>query len=476
MGFEKLHQYLGEIYQDDCCHQQLAAGDGAASFDAVRKAFAEAMTWLHGKKRFSAAMLKQPAVKKLMAATNDVLQKAVNKSIRHEMPEVMRQSLQKDVFYFSGMKTYTQMKEASGLLLDEKGNIRPLPAFQQEVKKIDEAYNDNYLRAERNFAVGSAQSASRWAKYEDEKERYDLKYMTDNGPNVRDSHRAMEGTVLPVDDPFWNRYMPPNDFNCHCFTLQVRKGEYPVSDSEEAISNGEAATTKIGKDGTNKAEIFRFNSGKEMKVFPPGHPYTSGDCGKLAAVWHGLSARQKMNLGNEADKCRALKVMDELSKSLESKQVKSYRNGGEIHTYPDLINEAASDYKQVWESADFFAAKGDKMVILPKAKHKEDPIYKSIYQALEGTKYYGKCPDLLRNGQFYEHEGFTTPDPKNALKNMLNRGVKQSSKIIIEKCGVTERYLKNNIYARIKQGQDISEVWEKDGKKLKLVFKKTEAQ
>ena len=48
--------------------------------------------------------------------------------------------------------------------------------------------------------------------------------------------------------------------------MQVRKGKYPESDSDEAVKAGEKATTQIGKDGTDKGRIFRFNPGKQGKT------------------------------------------------------------------------------------------------------------------------------------------------------------------------------------------------------------------
>ncbi len=280
------------------------------------EAFETAMVWLYGEKRYRPSMLKQPAIKQVIAATNKVLQQAISKSITQAMPPRMRDALQQNVFFFSGMKTHAAMTEASALLTDDKGNLKPLAKFTEEVKSLNEDYNDKYLRAERNFAVKSSQMAAKWQKYEQGKDRYDLRYLTDNGPNVRDSHRALEFTTLPVDNPFWDKYTPPNGYNCHCFLVQVRKGEYAVSDSEEAMNKGDAATTQIGKDGKNKAEIFRFNPGKEMKVMPPDHPYTSGNCGNLAAAWKSLSMMQKVELAGQADKCRAKKVVEEMAKEL----------------------------------------------------------------------------------------------------------------------------------------------------------------
>jgi hypothetical protein len=49
--------------------------------------------------------------------------------------------------------------------------------------------------------------------------------------------------------------------------VQVLKGKYPQSDSEHAIALGNAMT------GTAKKQIFRFNPGKQEKIFPPKHPY-----------------------------------------------------------------------------------------------------------------------------------------------------------------------------------------------------------
>lgn len=35
--------------------------------------------------------------------------------------------------------------------------------------------------------------------------------------NVRASHAALHGIVLPVTDPFWDRHRPPWEYNCRCF-------------------------------------------------------------------------------------------------------------------------------------------------------------------------------------------------------------------------------------------------------------------
>lgn len=280
------------------------------------------------------------------------------------------------------------MSEASSLLLDDDGNLKPLNKFTEDIKKLNDTYNDNYLRAERNFASRSAQSAAKWQKYETGKDRYDLRYLTDNGPNVRDSHRALEFTTLPVDDPFWNQYTPPNGYNCHCFLVQVRKGEYPVSDSTDAIAKGDQATTQIGKDGSNKAAIFRFNPGKEMKVMPPNHPYTSGNCGNLSAVWHTLSVSQKIQLAGQADKCRAKKVVEEMSGNINKEETKTLQK--QIKKTEIGIIETTHIGSVVLNSNSV-----NKTYNVNAAEYKKDAL-KQLYKAGKNLKKVKELPDLER--------------------------------------------------------------------------------
>lgn len=153
------------------------------------------------------------------------------------------------------------------MLRDENGNLKPFDQFKQEVLKINEKYNVNYLQAEYNMAVQSAQMASKWQDFMAHKDFVNLQYRTAGDEKVRAEHAALDGTTLPVEDKFWNEYLPPLGWNCRCTVVEVPKNSAPVSDSAEAIRVGDAATSKPSE------KIFRFNPGKEQKVFPPKHPY-----------------------------------------------------------------------------------------------------------------------------------------------------------------------------------------------------------
>jgi len=203
-------------------------------------------------------MLSEPEPLALMNATHDVLAEELGR-LERSIPEEMARSLDKNIFLFSGFKTYHEMNDASRLLKDEDGGFKSFDRFLQDVKAIDASYNQNWLYAEYNFATASTQMAAKWADIERDGDEYDLQYRTALDGLVREEHAALEGITLPPSDKFWNEYYPPNGWNCRCTAV--------------ACAAGERATTQIGKNGENKAAIFRFNPGKAGKVFPPKHPY-----------------------------------------------------------------------------------------------------------------------------------------------------------------------------------------------------------
>lgn len=188
-------------------------------------------------------------------------------------PQEMIDSLKNDVFVFSACKTHVALKELSSLLLNDQGQVTPMSEFKQKATALHQQYNENYLEAEYIFATTSAQMAGKWAGFEQDGDRYNLQYRTAQDSKVRISHAALANITLPVDDPFWDKYTPSNGWRCRCTVQQVRKEKYALSDSEASISKGETATTDIDAKGNNRAEMFRFNAGKEKVIFPQSHPY-----------------------------------------------------------------------------------------------------------------------------------------------------------------------------------------------------------
>lgn len=234
--------------------------------NTVEKAFKK----LHKKGSYKPEDIKEvPEYREIINQTNGFLTRALSDN---ELSDSMRKSLEEDIFLFSGLKIHAQLFEASRLLLTEDKKVKSFSQFSNDVSNIKKDYNENYLEAEYDFAVGSGLMAERWENFNDS-DRYYLQYRTAADNKVRDSHQALHEITLPKSDPFWDLFFPPNGWRCRCTVAQVLAYLNEVSDKSKAYKSGENATYQESKNGKNKLEIFRFNPAKEKVAFPPKHPY-----------------------------------------------------------------------------------------------------------------------------------------------------------------------------------------------------------
>lgn len=227
------------------------------------------------------------------------------------MSQTMRSSLQRSDYIFSGIKTFHELNEAFPALLDENGNRKSFEHFLNDVRKIDQTYNRNYLRAEYNFCQTSAAMAAKWEEFMRDGDRYNLQYRTQRDKKVRPEHAALDRVTLPPTDPFWEKYFPPNGWGCRCTVVQVRKKKYPVTPSDDAIRRGEEATAK------DKRGVFNFNPGIQRKTFPDYNPYTIKRCRDCDI------AKGKLNLAYvpKNELCEACKLLHELQERERQKRL-----------------------------------------------------------------------------------------------------------------------------------------------------------
>ena len=75
------------------------------------------------------------------------------------------------------------------------------------------------------------------------------------------------------------------------------------------------------------------------------------------------------------------------------------------------------------------------------------------------------------DGVWYEHEGYSNFNPKTNFSNMMKRGLRQSNRVIVEDCGLTDGYVKRNVLVRISENQRIREVLVRKGDEIRVIFK-----
>lgn len=256
------HRALGELYHDGILRLKTDEKP-----DFRHEVFDEAARQVYERGEFTPDMLREDAARALAEETDRLMRSAISYSITEETPPELTAALRNNAFIFSGFKTAHTLSEVGLSLTNDDGSTKPFNDFLRDVRAVDDKYNGNYLYAEYNHAVHSSQMAVKWRDFERDGDDYDLQYRTAGDERVREAHRRLDGVTLPPSDKFWERYLPPNGWNCRCNVVQVRTGKYERSDSDAATAIGDEYTA------APKAQMFRFNAGKELKLFPDKHPY-----------------------------------------------------------------------------------------------------------------------------------------------------------------------------------------------------------
>ena len=281
------------------------------------------------------------------------------------MSDTMRGRLQQSDYIFSGIKTFHELNEAFPSLIDENGNRKPFERFLNDVQKIDQTYNRNYLRAEYNFCQASAQMAANWEQIEADGDRYNLQYRTAGDDKVRPEHAELDGVTLPPSDPFWRTYYPPNGWNCRCTAVQVRKSKYAETPHDEAMQRGERATAK------DKRGMFQFNSGIQQKAFPDYNPYTIKRCRDCdiakALAPDGSPVGNKLVFVPENELCAACRIVRSLANA-DAKQTRKLAKplqGTAINTskFPHPINISRASITEWTNQPNKYQQEKNKMLL-----------------------------------------------------------------------------------------------------------------
>lgn len=163
--------------------------------------------------------------------------------------------LRRNVNVFSAFKNHANILELTQSLTKLNSERLSFAEFKKLAQPISEKYYDSWLKAEYNYAVKASTSAAQWQTFIAKGGK--LEYKTIGDGRVRDEHRKLHGTILPVDHPFWTLYYPPNGWNCRCFV------RWRPDDTTE-VAPGELPDVK---------EMFKNNVGITSQIFDESHPF-----------------------------------------------------------------------------------------------------------------------------------------------------------------------------------------------------------
>jgi SPP1 gp7 family putative phage head morphogenesis protein len=231
--------------------------------------------------------------------------------------------IQNNLYSFSAAKTFTQMNEMRDQIYDGD-KVRSFDEFRDKVAQMGVDFNETYLQTEYNTTVSSGQLADRWQDYKDAEEQYpNLQYTTVRDDRVREAHRVLDYTTLPMNDPFWNKYYPPNDWNCRCTVIQM-DADAKLSDAKEA--------GKLAKTDAKVPPLFQNNVGKSNVIFKDDHPYFQNAAGQVKDLnykSYGLDSIDEL----KASKLASADALDTIAQY--DQWAKELKGDDDVATLPD---------------------------------------------------------------------------------------------------------------------------------------------
>lgn len=194
----------------------------------------------------------------------------------------------------SGLTTLAQIEHVRDLAAQAVADGGTLREFQRAVEQDDEVLALPAGRVETVFrnAVQTAYHAGRWEHYEASREALPyLMYDAINDSRTRPAHRAMDGTIRRIDDPWWATHSPPCGHNCRCGTIQLTAEQAKARGGATDNPRGEADegwghNPRIG----HEADLAALEAAR-LDQLPPTLSgrvrefLASGRSGKLQAGW-----------------------------------------------------------------------------------------------------------------------------------------------------------------------------------------------
>lgn len=166
----------------------------------------------------------------------------------------------KNLWMFSGAKIDRLVNELDKFKFYPNGKKKPFNVFSSSAKIRLSRYYTEWLEVEYRMVVANTQSGIRWKNMQNRKKNLpNLRYQTAHDERVRNAHSVLDGVTLPMDDEFWDKFMPPNGWNCRCNVQQT--------------AGGITKPPKVLPDNKDVPPTMRNNSGKTGLIFNGKHPY-----------------------------------------------------------------------------------------------------------------------------------------------------------------------------------------------------------
>lgn len=178
-------------------------------------------------------------------------------------------AMEQNLFHFSAAKTLAEVQKLNQLYRKAKS----FEEFTAEAQKLCGKFNKVWQRTEYETANLTAEAATNYQRLIKKVNLFPFwQYVTAGDEKVREEHRKLDGIILEVKDPRWDKIYPPNGWKCRCRVKPLLRNEA----NESIIKESQQTVDKFfeSKEWTNAvASHFDHNPGKRGHVFNANQMY-----------------------------------------------------------------------------------------------------------------------------------------------------------------------------------------------------------
>ncbi len=309
----------------------------------------------------------------ILEETRAIFGKAIDKGVPRSTSHrtAFKERLKTSTDVFSAFRVHTQAQHMAELMTDEDGNRLPFREWAERVQPYVNHQNRAWLRTEFDTATRRAHNEADWQRFQEEADIYpNLEWVPSTSANPGQDHQPFWGTVLPINDPFWNEHKPGDRWNCKCSLRSTDKAPTRTpSASGKHCDPAPGLNTRPGS-----GEIFSDDHAY--------YPDTCGACpfaGSLRALFSDLARRK----GN-CNQCQAVR------KAIDTEKT-------------ELIKQRKQEYKAKsateWRKDGFFDNGG--YLVTSKSRIAESE--KSKQETAKFDKEHNMCLQAAKNGHAVEH-------------------------------------------------------------------------
>jgi SPP1 gp7 family putative phage head morphogenesis protein len=139
---------------------------------------------------------------------------------------------------------FGEWKKTIAPMMKQAGWWGVVPMLDPQTGRLVNAQTGSAWRLETIFRTNlqNAYSAGQWAQMEQQADAAPyLLYDAIDDHRTRPAHRAWDGVVLPMSDPWWRTHTPPCGWNCRCGVIQLspeQLGRMGISPRQQAPNDG----------------------------------------------------------------------------------------------------------------------------------------------------------------------------------------------------------------------------------------------